>query len=127
MHLSKNDIPIKINVPGAVARQLPDFGAAAGVIGAEYFTMSTGTDLAPLLEGLDHNACQSAHWGYMLDGDIVVTYTDDTTERCTTGDVFHWPPGHSVRVERDAELILFSPQAEHTPVIDHIAAKLANT
>ena len=127
MHLSKNDIPIKINVPGAVARQLPDFGVAAGVIGAEYFTMSTGTDLAPLLEGLDHNACQSAHWGYMLDGDIVVTYTDDTTERCTTGDVFHWPPGHSVRVERDAELILFSPQAEHTPVIDHIAAKLANT
>ena len=127
MHLSKNDIPIKINVPGAVARQLPDFGVAAGTIGAEYFTMSTGTDLAPLLEGLDNNACQSAHWGYMLDGDIVVTYTDDTTERCTTGDVFHWPPGHSLRVERDAELILFSPQAEHTPVIDHIAAKLANT
>ena len=127
MHLSKNDIPIKINVPEAVARQLPDFGVATGVIGAEYFTMSTGTDLAPLLEGLDHNACQSAHWGYMLDGDIVVTYTDDTTERCTTGDVFHWPPGHSVRVERDAKLILFSPQAEHTPVIDHILAKLANT
>jgi hypothetical protein len=25
---------------------------------------------------------------------------------------------------RDAELILFSPQAEHTPVIDHILAKL---
>jgi hypothetical protein len=63
----------------------------------------------------------------MLDGDIVVTYTDDTTERCTTGDVFHWPSGHSVRVERDAELILFSPQAEHTPVIDHILAKLATT
>ena len=67
MHLSKNDIPIKINVPGAVARQLPDFGVATGIIGAEYFTMSTGTDLAPLLEGLEHDACQSAHWGYMLD------------------------------------------------------------
>ena len=75
MHLSKNDIPIKINVPGAVARQLPDFGVASGAIGAEYFTMSAGTDLAPLLEGLEHNACQSAHWGYM----ITATLSSPTT------------------------------------------------
>ena len=126
MHVSKNDIPIKINAPGAVARQLPDFGVASGAIGAEYFTMSAGTDLAPLLEGLDGNACHAAHWGYMLAGDLVVSYSDGTSERCTTGDVFHWPSGHSVRVDRDAELILFSPQAEHTPVMDHILAKLAN-
>lgn len=46
------------------------------------------------------------------------------TEQCRTGDVFYWPPGHSVRVERDAELIMFSPQAEHTAVMDHILAKL---
>jgi len=127
MHLSKDDIPVKINAPGAVARQLPDFGYASGAIGAEYFTLGAGTDLAPLLEGLDGNACHAAHWGYMITGDVVVTYTDGNTERCTTGDVFHWPPGHSVRVERDAEVILFSPQAEHTPVMDHILAKLTTT
>ena len=40
MHLSKNDIPVKINTPGAIARQIPDFGIASGAIGAEYFTMS---------------------------------------------------------------------------------------
>ena len=51
MHLSKDDIPVKINAPGAIARQLPDFGIASGTIGAEYFTMSAGTDLAPLLKG----------------------------------------------------------------------------
>ena len=124
MHLSKNDIPVKINAPGAIARQIPDFGIASGAIGAEYFTMSAGTDLAPLLKGLEGDACQAAHWGYMITGDVVVTYSDGTTEHCTTSDVFHWPPGHSVRVDRDAELILFSPQAEHTPVIDHILAKL---
>jgi hypothetical protein len=50
MHLNKNDIPVKINAPGAVARQVPDFGVASGTIGAEYFTMSAGTDLAPLLK-----------------------------------------------------------------------------
>jgi len=39
--------------------------------------------------------------------------------------VFHWPAGHSVRVDEDAELILFSPQGSHGEVLDHIAAKLA--
>jgi len=125
MHLSKNEIPVKINAPGAVARQIPGFGIASGTLGAEYFTMSAGTDLAPLLEGLVGDACQAAHWGYVIIGDVFVTYSDGTTEHCTTGDVFHWPPGHSIRVDRDAELVLFSPEAEHTPVMDHILAKLA--
>ena len=127
MHISKHDIPTRIDVPGAVARQLPDFGEAAGTIGAEYFSMAAGTDLAPLLEGLDRDACPSAHWGYVITGDLVVTYTDGSTERCNTGDVFHWPPHHSVRVDEDAELILFSPQGDHTPVLDHILSKLAAT
>jgi hypothetical protein len=125
MHVAKDAIPVKINAPGAIARQLPDFGIADGAIGAEYFTLNAGTDLAPLLAGLDDNACHSAHWGYLITGDVVVTYRDGSTERCTTGDVFHWPPGHSVRVDRNAELILFSPQAEHTAVMDHILGKLA--
>jgi hypothetical protein len=54
----------------------------------------------------------------------VLTYRDGATERCTTGDLFYWPPGHSVGVEQDAELAMFSPQAEHTAVMDHILTKL---
>lgn len=125
MHLSKNDIPVRVDAPGAVARQLPDFGTASGAIGAEYFTMAAGTDLAPLLQGLDGDLCQSPHWGYVIDGDLIVTYTDGTEETCSVGEVFHWPAGHTVRVERDAELILFSPQDLHGPVIDHIAKQVA--
>ena len=126
MHISKDDIPVKIDAPGAVARQLPDFGSASGEFGAEYFTLTAGTDLAPLLEGLDGNACHAAHWGFMIAGDVVVTYRNGSTEQCTTGDVFHWPPGHSIRVERDVKMVLFSPQAEHTPVMNHILAKLTS-
>ena len=125
MHITKSDIPTRLEAPGAVARQLPDFGTAEGAIGAEYFSMASGTDLAPLLAGLEDDGCQSPHWGYVIDGDVVVTYTDGSTERCVTGDVFHWPAGHSVRVDRDAELILFSPQVSHGLVMDHIAGKLA--
>ena len=127
MHITKNNIPVRIDVPGAIARQLPDFGVAEGTIGAEYFTMGAGTDLAPLLAGLHDDACQAPHWGYVISGDVVVTYTDGTDETCTTGDVFYWPPGHSVRVNQDADLILFSPQDSHGAVIDHIAGKLAAT
>ena len=126
MHVSKQDIPVKIDAPGAVARQLPDFGTASGTIGAEYFSMVAGTDLAPLLEGLDGDMCHGPHWGYMLTGDVVVSYADGTTEQCVAGDLFYWPSGHSVRVNDDAELILFSPQDEHTAVMDHILAKLAD-
>jgi hypothetical protein len=34
--------------------------------------------------------------------------------------LFYWPPGHSVRVVYDADVILFSPQHEHGQVMDHM-------
>ena len=127
MHTPTTDLPVKIDAPGAHARQLPDFGTATATapLAAEYFIMAAGTDLAPLLQGLEHDACQSAHWGYVVAGSVLVTYTDGSGEQCSTGDVFHWPPGHSVRVVDDAELVIFSPQADHVPVLDHIVAKMS--
>ena len=87
--------------------------------------MAAGTDLAPLLKGLDGDACQSPHWGYLLEGEVVVNYTDGNEETVRAGDLFYWPPGHSVKVAADAEIILFSPQHEHGAVIDHIAAQVS--
>ena len=120
MRLPKTDLPVRIDAPGATARQLPGFGTASGVLGAEYFSLAAGTDIAPLLVGLEGDACQSPHWGYMLDGEVTVTYQDGSHDLCRSGDVFHWPAGHSVRVGRDAEVILFSPEHEHGLVIDHM-------
>ena len=125
MRLNKNDIPIKLSVPGATARQLPDFGIPEGTFGVEYFSLATGTDLAPLLEGLPDNACDAEHWGYLISGRAVVTYNDRSEETVKGGDVFYWPAGHSVRVEDDAELIMFSPQDEHGAVMEHIGQKIA--
>lgn len=124
MHISTDDIPVKVHANGATARQQRDFGRAQGELGAEHFVMQAGTDLAPLLVGLDGDTCKSPHWGYVVSGEVVVDYTDGTSETCVGGDLVHWPSGHSVRVERDAELVLFSPQADHTPVLDHLAAQL---
>jgi hypothetical protein len=40
-----------------------------------------------------------------------------------TDDLFYWPPGHNVKVDADAEIIMFSPQHEHSQVIDHMIEK----
>ncbi|MGI9576636.1 MAG: cupin domain-containing protein [Microthrixaceae bacterium] len=125
MHITKEEIPVRIDAPGAVARQFRDFGTAGGRMGAEYFSLAAGADLAPLLEGLEDDSCHSPHWGYLIEGDLMVTYNDGDSERCVGGDLFYWPPGHSVRVSVDAELVLFSPQEAHGAVLDHIKSKLA--
>ena len=53
-----------------------------------------------------------------------MTYRDGKTELVNGGDIFYWPPGHTVRVDRDAEVILFSPQHEHGAVLDHLMKQL---
>lgn len=128
MRMQKEDIPVKIDVPGAVARQAVDFGDATGFgrLSGEYFSLGAGTDIAPLLQGLDDDSCHAPHWGYMISGEVVVSYTNGTEESCAGSDVFYWPPGHSVRVVDDAEVILFSPQVEHGQVMDHMLAKIAS-
>ena len=124
MRLPKNDIPVRIDAPGAVARQLSDFGTPSGTLGVEYFSLGAGTDIAPLLEGLEGDLCQAPHWGYLLEGQVVVTFGDGEEETCSGGDVFHWPAGHSVRVIDDAEVVLFSPQVEHLAVMSHMRTRM---
>ena len=126
MKIAKENIPARLNVPGAIARQQLAFGDATGysAIAGEYFSLKAGTDIAPLLKGLECNLCQSPHWGYMLEGEVTVTYADANEETVSAGELFYWPPGHSVRVGADAEIILFSPQAEHCKVIDHMKEQL---
>ena len=77
-----------------------------------------------MCRGLEDDACHAPHWGYVSRGELVVSYVDGTHETCATDDLFYWPPGHSVRVVEDAEVILFSPQHEHVKVMDHMLARL---
>lgn len=127
MRIAKNDIPVRINVPGAIARQQMNFGdpTGYGTISGEYFSLGAGTDIAPLLKGLQGDLCQSPHWGYVLQGQLTVTYAGGEQEVVNGGDLFYWPPGHTVKVSKDAEIVLFSPQHEHGKVIDHMLCGMA--
>ncbi len=126
MHISKADIPVKIGAPGVAARQQLDFGDASGYgkISGEFFSLPAGMDISPLLQGLEGDMCQSPHWGYVIEGAVTVSYADGTQEAIRANDMFYWPPGHTVRVDEDADVILFSPQHEHTKVLEHMIAKM---
>ena len=124
MHVAKDSIPAKIEVPDAVARQVTEFGDASGygTMAGEYFTLGAGTDIAPLLKGLRKDSYHAPHWGYMISGGVVVTYADGKTETCRKNDLFYRPPGHTVRVVADADVVL--PQREHVEVMDHMLGKM---
>lgn len=126
MHIAKENVPVKIGIPGATARQQVDFGDATGYgkISGEYFSLPKGMDISPLLQGLEGDMCQSPHWGYVLQGQLTTTYGDGNQELTSAGDLFYWPPGHTVRVEQDAEIVLFSPQHEHTRVMEHMISRM---
>lgn len=122
MRVSKGNVDIKMQIPGAIIRQRKDFGDATGLgkISGEFFTLSAGVDTTPLFQGLEGNLCQSPHWGFVLKGQLTTTDAEGIKETVNAEDLFYWPPGHNVKVDEDAEIIMFSPQDEHSHVIKHM-------
>lgn len=122
MKIAKDDIEVKMEIPGAVIRQKTDFGDATGLgkISGEYFSLSAGVDTTPLFMGLEGNLCQCPHWGFLLSGQLTTTDADGVEEIVDANELFYWPAGHNVKVNADAEIIMFSPQHEHTHVINHM-------
>jgi hypothetical protein len=127
MRIAKDDVDVRMEIPGAVIRQHLGFGdmSGSGTISAEYFTLSAGVDTTPLFVGLDGGQCQCPHWGFVLRGRLTTTDASAATETVSAGDLFYWPPGHNVKVEADSEIVMFSPQREHSHVIDHMIRKVA--
>jgi hypothetical protein len=122
MKISKDNIEVKMEIPGAIIRQKTGFGDATGLgkISGEYFSLSAGVDTTPLFVGLKGNLCQCPHWGYVLSGQLITTNASGTEEIVKAKDLFYWPSGHNVKVIEDAEIVMFSPQEEHTHVINHM-------
>ena len=51
----------------------------------------------------------------MLRGRLTTTDAKGGQETVHANDLFYWPPGHNVRVEADAEIVMFSPQRGAQP------------
>jgi hypothetical protein len=126
MRIAKEDVDVKMQIPGAVIRQRMDFGDATGLgkISCEFFSLSAGVDTTPLFKGLQGDSCQCPHWGFVLHGRLTTTDEHGTQETVNANDLFYWPAGHNVKVDADAEIVMFSPQHEHSIVIDHMIEKV---
>jgi len=126
MRVAKSDVDVQVAIPGAVLRQRKAFGDASGygTISGEYFSLAAGVDTTPLFEGLEGDLCQCPHWGFVLQGQLTTTDASGAEETVRAHDLFYWPPGHNVRVDADAEIIMFSPQDAHSHVISHMRDKL---
>lgn len=126
MRVAKENVDVRMEIPGAVIRQRQDFGDVSGFdkISGECFTLAAGVDTTPLFTGLEGDLCQCPHWGFVLRGELTTTDAEGVQETVVTNDLFYWPPGHNVRVTADAEIVMFSPQHEHSQVINHMIEKV---
>ena len=120
MKMKKEDMPVALELPVATFKKTEWDDLALA-----YVTLKAGADATPLLEGLQDDKCQCPHWGYMLEGAINVKYSDGTVEVCKAGEMFYWPAGHTVWVEKDTSFVEFSPKKELKQVYDHIGNKVA--
>ncbi len=121
MKINKEKIPVIMEAPGTIMRVLPGFGGMS----ASFNELPAGTDLGPLLQGLQNDSCQCPHWGYIAEGEIRMQYDNGTEELLTKGDMFYMPPGHTAIVEKDLKMIEFSPENEMSEVLNHVAHKMA--
>ncbi|MGN6399084.1 MAG: cupin domain-containing protein [Flavisolibacter sp.] len=121
MKIKKEDIPVTMEAPGTVMRGLPGWGGMT----VAFNEMPAGTDISPLLQGLENNSCQCPHWGYILEGQVLMKYDDGVQEHLHAGDVFYMQPGHTAIVEKDTKLVDFSPEQALKEVMEHIAKKMA--
>jgi len=120
MRCKKEDLPVALNVPGAVMSRAMEWGDMT-VVHARF---SAGADSSPLLAGLPGDKCGCPHWGVVLTGAVHVTYGDGSQEISLAGEVFYWPAPHTVRFEVDTEILEFSPRAGLRSVYEHIGRKL---
>jgi len=122
MKETKEQLPVAMDAGPATIRS-----ADWGEMTSAFMQMGEGVDFTPLLEGLPDDHCQCPHWGYVLKGSIHVSYTDGTEETVEAGQMYYWPPGHTVRFEEDTAYVEFSPRQEMSEVLAHVEQKMASS
>lgn len=109
-----NELPVALSDAGIEVR-----AAEAGEMTVGFFRLKQGMDLGPALVGLPDDACPCPHWGYMLEGRLLMRVPggDQTYE---AGQAFYWGPGHAPYALTDCAYVDFSPSKELAAVVAHI-------
>jgi len=120
MRMTVTEMPIELQAGDIETR-----ASAGGETLARHVQLPAGTDFTPLFKGLPGDLCQCPHWGYIVKGSIRLRYADGTEELNSAGDVYYWPGGHTGWTDEGVTFLEWSPTAEITPVLEHLAAQMA--
>ena len=113
---SQEQVPIEFDADVAQTRTVDHGGMTIA-----FERLSAGVETAPLFRGLPDDACQSPHWGYLIEGRLRVLSTDGTEESIVAGQAYYLPAGHNVVVEQDALVLEFSPTEDRARTMEHAA------
>ena len=94
----------------------------AGEMTVGFFRLPSGTDLRPLLHGLEGDLCQCPHWGYILKGTLRM-HTPTGPKEYRAGEAVYWAPGQAPEALDDVEYVDFSPTEELTAVLAHVQSQ----
>jgi hypothetical protein len=115
-HVNLNDFPKDMVLP---------YIAGWGGLAVDINNSPAGTNFRPLLEGLENDHCQVAHWGYVVKGAILIEYEDGKSDVFREGEAFYMRPGHTGEVLEDLLLVSFSPEEGMHDLSDHLEKKVA--
>ncbi len=120
MKSNLKEIPIAHDALGEMVR-----GQDWGGMTSAYMEYPAGLDFTPLLEGLENDFCQCPHWGFVIEGKILVTYQDGAQETVGAGEVYYWPSGHTILVQEPVRMVEFSPHDQMSQVVGNVVGNLA--
>jgi mannose-6-phosphate isomerase-like protein (cupin superfamily) len=119
MRAKKKDIPVAFEEGKSSSRDVE-----WGEMNVAWETWEAGMDATPMFKGLPDDRCQCPHWGYMLKGRMRIKYRDHD-EVINEGEVYYLPPGHIPVVEKDSEVVEFSPKGEYQKTMEVAARNMA--
>ena len=116
---SRDETPVLVDAPEIEGRYAEVAGWTVG-----FETFHQDVDAAPVFRGMPDDRCQCPHWGYVLAGELTMTYADGT-ETYRAGDAYYLPPGHVPTVTAGTSIVEFSPAEEHAAMMAVIGANMA--
>jgi hypothetical protein len=113
---SQEQVPIEFEADVVQTRAVDQGGMTIA-----FERIKAGVETAPIYKGLPGDACQSPHWGYVVEGRLRVVLADGTEDTAVTGQAYYLPPGHNVVVEEDTLVVEFSPSEDRARTMQHAA------
>jgi len=117
----------KLSPAGGRAEQMPGFeGHYLDVDGTTigFESIEEAADFTPLYRGLPDDLCQSHHWGYVIEGRLIM-HRPEGDIVAEAGDAYYVGPGHTGESGLPGTRVVeFSPTAEYEQTMAVLAKNL---